>query len=82
MMKGFRHCTGFWQEDEWIDLATVQGYRRQVMCQEVLDEVQLQLDSMASHTEHNNDQSEEQLREFLLAMCNRRLLPTDWLNKV
>lgn len=65
-----------------MDLATVQGYRRAVMCQDVRDELQLQLGSMASCGKQDSKQSEHGWQEVLLAMCNRRLLPTNWLNKV
>lgn len=75
-------CSGFGQEEEWIDLATVQGYRRMLMCQDVHDEMQLQLEFIAHPNKQNQQQYVEQLQELLLAMCNRRLAPTDWLNKV
>ena len=85
------HCAGYGEEEEWIDLTTVQGYRRMVMCQEVRDEVQRQLacchpanhakqESSAEQTD--GEQHLELWQQLLLAMCDRRLLPTHWLNKV
>lgn len=74
--------TGYEEEEKWIDLATVQGYRRIVMCQGIRDEVQLQLEGMASDSGPDTDQGGQQWKEVLLAMCSRRLLPTEWLNKV
>ncbi|KAK9832042.1 hypothetical protein WJX81_001230 [Elliptochloris bilobata] len=56
-------------EARWIDTATVAGYRRVVMCQEARDEVEAAL------------APGERGAALLLSMCERRLLPTPWLNK-
>ncbi|KAK9814645.1 hypothetical protein WJX72_009229 [[Myrmecia] bisecta] len=55
-------------EASYIDLATVKGYKRIVLAQEIRDEVDLNLGENAWHG-------------LLVAMCNGRLLPTPWLNK-
>ena len=51
-------------------MATVAGYRRVVMCQEARDEVEPAL------------APGESVAALLLSMCERRLMPTPWLNKV
>ena len=53
-----------------IDVATVAGYRQVVMCQEVRDEIEAVIGPDAS------------VRDMLLGMCDRRLLPTPWVNQV
>ena len=71
---------GYCEEQEWIDLATVKGCRRIVMCQEVRDE----LDANFDNDIHDRDQ-EDTLAEWqkvLIAMCDGRMMPTPWLNKV
>ncbi len=57
-------------EARWIDTATVAGYRRVVMCQEARDEAEAALAPGADPA------------PLLLSMCDRRLRPTPWLNKV
>ena len=57
-------------EARWIDTATVAGYRRVVMCQEARDEAEAALAPGADPA------------PLLLSMCDRRLMPTPWLNKV
>ena len=51
-------------------MATEAGYRRVVMCQEARDEAEPALAPGGS------------VAALLLSMCERRLLPTPWLNKV
>ncbi len=55
-------------EGPMLDLGTVVGYRRALMCQDIRDEVEeaLGVGSWAS---------------FLPAMCSHRLMPTPWLNR-
>lgn len=56
-------------EIEGVDLATVKGYKRIVLCQGVRDDVEAVLGQGAWST-------------FLPSMCEGRLQPTPWLNKV
>ena len=58
------------EEEEWIDLATVKGYCRIVLVQEVRDEVDL------------NVGREGAWAEVLPGFVDARLFPTPWLNKV
>ena len=60
---------GHGEELEWIDLATVAGYRRVVFCQSVRDDVEGALGPGA-------------WADLLPRMCEGRLVPTPWLNKV
>jgi Cupin-like domain len=55
-------------EGPMLDLGSVRGYRRAMMCQDIRDEVEeaLGVGSWAS---------------LLPAMCRNRLLPTPWLNR-
>jgi len=55
-------------ESAMLDLGTVLGYRRALMCQDIRDEVEeaLGVGSWAS---------------LLPAMCHNRLIPTPWLNR-
>ena len=55
-------------EGNKLDLGTVQGYRRAVMCQRVRDEIEETLGAGAWAT-------------LLPAMCRNRLIPTPWLNR-
>lgn len=55
-------------EGSRLDLGTVQGYRRAVMCQGVRDEVEETLGVGVWAT-------------LLPAMCRNRLMPTPWLNR-
>ncbi len=57
------------REEATIDAATVRGYRQLVMCQEVRDEIEAIMGADASAA------------ELLNAMCDRRLVPTPWLNQ-
>ena len=55
------------------------------MCQEVRDELDINLTQAVCGS--NGDQQDEQEEEeewqrVLIAMCDGRLLPTPWLNKV
>lgn len=76
-------CAGYCEEEDWIDLATVKGYRRIVMCQEVRDELDANLTKHDSgQEEEQDDAQEEEWQRILIAMCDGRLLPTPWLNKV
>ena len=78
-------CSGYCEEEEWIDLATVKGYRRVVMCQEVRDELLLNLTVDAVNAGEEEEEEEDQMQDWqrvVIAMCEGRLLPTPWLNKV
>ena len=55
-------------EGSRLDLGTVAGYRRAMMCQNVRDEVEESLGAGA-------------WAALLPAMCRNRLMPTPWLNK-
>jgi hypothetical protein len=57
------------EECSWIDVATVQGFRRVVMCQESWDEAAAVV-------------GEEEASRLLKDMVTGRLLPTTWLNEV
>lgn len=70
-------CAGYCDEQDWIELSTVKGYRRIVMCQEVRDELDINL-----ALPEGGQQEEEEWQRVLIAMCDGRLLPTPWLNKV
>ena len=63
------------EEADWIDLGTVQGYRRMVLCEAVLDELKLNLRS-------SDNDSDALARRTLEGMCRNRLALTTWLNKV
>ena len=63
-------CAAHGDEARHIDVATVAGYRRVVMFQEARDEVEAAL------------APGESAAALLLSMCERRLMPTPWLNKV
>jgi hypothetical protein len=63
-------ATGCNDEDNWIDVGTVRGYKRVVMCQEVRDEIRAVLGE------------DEPIKAFLEALYDERLLPTPWLNRV
>ncbi|KAL3143189.1 hypothetical protein ABBQ38_002046 [Trebouxia sp. C0009 RCD-2024] len=67
---------GYCDEQDWIELSTVKGYRRIVMCQEVRDELDINL-----ALPEGGQQEEEEWQRVLIAMCDGRLLPTPWLNK-
>ena len=75
---------GYCEEQEWIDLSTVKGYCRTVMCQEVRDELEANLPQPDSSPkdDQQDEQEEEEWQRILIAMCDGRLLPTPWLNKV
>lgn len=77
---------GYCQEQEWIDLSTVKGYCRTVMCQEVRDELEANLTQPDCGTKDDQQdeqgEEEEEWQRILIAMCDGRLLPTPWLNKV
>ncbi len=51
-------------------MATMAGYRQVVMCTEVRDEIEAVIGAGAA------------VKDMLLAMCDRRLVPTPWLNRV
>ena len=57
-------------EDTWIDLGTVKGYRRIVLVQELRDEVDLNTGLTGGWA------------KLLPDIVDARLLPTPWLNKV
>ena len=74
---------GYCEEQEWIDLSTVKGYRRTVMCQEVRDELEINLVAQPDCGQQGDEEEEEEeWQRILIAMCDGRLLPTPWLNKV
>jgi len=77
-------CPGYCEEEEWIDLATVKGYCRIVMCQEVRDELILNLtnDAVNAGEEEEEENKMQDWQRVVIAMCEGRLLPTPWLNKV
>ena len=57
-------------EERWLDVSTVRGYKRVVMCEEVREEVRAVLGEATD------------IKEFLLALCDDRLVATPWLNRV
>ncbi|DBA69067.1 TPA: hypothetical protein ACH3X2_013228 [Trebouxia sp. C0005] len=74
---------GYCEQEEWIDLATVKGYRRIVMCQELRDELILNLTGDAANASEDAE-DEDKMQDWqrvVIAMCEGRLLPTPWLNK-
>lgn len=76
---------GYCEEQEWIDLSTVKGYCRTVMCQGVRDELKAnlpQLDCGPKGHEDKQNEEEEEWQRTLIGMCDGRLLPTPWLNQV
>ena len=53
------------------------------MCQEVRDELEGNLTKPHSAEEEEQDSDEQdEWQRVLIAMCDGRLLPTPWLNKV
>ena len=68
VLAPYLRCAGHEEEEQWIDLATVEGYRRIVACQEAKDAVEAVLGCGA-------------WRGLFRAMCTGRLLPTPWLNE-
>lgn len=60
---------GHGEEYEWINLGTVAGYRRAVFCQSVRDDV-------------DSNVGPGCWAQCLPRMCEGRLVPTPWLNKV
>ena len=76
------NCAGYCEEEEWIDLATVKGYRRIVMCQEVRDELMLHLAPDGADADEADEGELQDWQKVIIAMCEGRLLPTPWLNKV
>ena len=70
MLRALIHVAGYDDEENWLDVGTVKGYKRVVMCQEVREEIRTVLGEDIC------------IKDFLLAMCEDRLLPTPWLNKV
>ena len=78
-------AAGYCEEQEWIDLSTVKGYCRTVMCQEVRDELDANLTQPncgLKGDQLDEQEEEEEWQHVLIAMCDGRLLPTPWLNKV
>jgi hypothetical protein len=69
--RSVRLCAAADEEEAWIDLDTVQGYRRTVMCEAVREEV-------AS----NLGEAPGTCSQLLTGMIQRRLMPTPWLNQV
>lgn len=56
-------------EHEKIDLTTVQGYKRMLICESIRDDAEAVLGSDA-------------WMQLLKCVVDQRLLPTSWLNKV
>lgn len=73
---------GYCEEQEWIDLSTVKGYCRTVMCQEVRDELEANLPQLDCGPKDEQGEEDEEWQRILIGMCDGRLLPTPWLNKV
>ena len=81
-------------ELDWIDLDTVKGYRRIVMCQMVRDEIESHDDGDDGDEPDGEEEEEDacgpldpsvrlgrgRWRTFLHAMTDRRLEATPWLN--
>ena len=63
------------EESNWIDLNTVQGYRRIVFSESLLEEIKS--NSCASSVD-----GDALARTVLEAICRNRFMPTTWLNKV
>lgn len=82
MQSVHSHTAGYCEEQEWIDLSTVKGYCRTVTCQEVRDELELNLPQLDCDPKDKQDEQEEEWQRTLIGMCEGRLLPTPWLNKV
>lgn len=59
------------EEEAWIDLDTLRGYKRTVLCEGVRDEVACNL-----------GEEPNACAELLQGVVQRRLLPTPWLNQV
>lgn len=76
------NCAGYCEEEEWIDLATVKGYRRIVMCQDIRDELMLHLATDSADADEADEGELQDWQKVVIAMCEGRLLPTPWLNKV
>ena len=68
-VRHWMQLIGRGEEHEWIDLGTVKGYKRVVFCQGIRDDVEANLGPAAWAT-------------LLPRMCEGRLVPTPWLNKV
>lgn len=66
-VRRWLRLVGAGREVETLDLGTVEGYRRAVMCQGIRDEVEETLGAGA-------------WAELLPAVCRGRLVPTPWLN--
>jgi hypothetical protein len=64
-------CAANDDEEAWIDLGAVQGYKRTVMCEAVRDEVASNLGEALGTCS-----------QLLSSMIQRRLMPTPWLNEV
>ena len=76
------NCAGYCEEEEWIDLATVKGYRGIVMCQDIRDELMLHLATDGAGADEAGEGELQDWQKVVIAMCEGRLLPTPWLNKV
>lgn len=59
------------QEDAYIDLESVRGYKLTVLCEGIRDELRFNLGEDA-----------QACRDVLRGMLDRRLVPTPWLNQV
>lgn len=60
------------KEEAWIDLETVRGYKRTVLCEGVREELRLNL----------GDEDLPRCAELLRGITDGRLVPTPWLNQV
>ncbi len=68
-VRHWLQLVGHGEEGEWIDLGTVRGYHRIVFCQSIRDDVDTNL-------------GQGEWARLLPALCQGRLVPTEWLNKV
>jgi hypothetical protein len=67
-IKHWFTLVGKGEEYDWIDLSTVKGYRRVVMCQSLREDIEATLGRGA-------------WAWLMPALCDDRLVPTLWLNK-
>ena len=71
-MTGLRSpcATGNDEEAGWGDVNTTQGYHRLVACEDVRNKAAMVYPDV------------QECKDFLQRMCDRRLVPTPWLNRV
>jgi len=71
---------GHGDEYSAIDIGTVKGYKRVVLCQSIRDDVDDNLGLTDNKNNNNNNKSGNMWAVLLPAMCQGRLVPTPWLN--